>query len=213
MSAPQKQSLVPRRVRRVFGEGRLMVRPRFRFGVRPRFRLGVLRAFAPGSSSARSGAVFSTDAVCEIYMSVVSCVLPWYSSQGPRLPPGVRSVVPMPCRWLSPIRSAGAVPLVARTGNVTAGTSVVIAGRVVASRRLLLCLARLVRLGPGSPRHSGTAIVSLSYTAPPSLSRRMTGRWCLGAARRAIPGTMRSHHARRQPPSLVDRASKGGGVL
>jgi hypothetical protein len=202
----------------MIGEGRPRVRPRVRFRVRPRVRLGVLRAFAPGGSSACSGAVFPADAVCEISMSVGSCVLPWYSSQRPRLSGGACLAAPVSCRWHSPIRSAaGAGLLVASAGSVTEGASVVPAGRVVASRRLLLCLARLARLGPGSARRSGSAIVSRSYTAPPSLSRRMAGRWGTGGARWPRPairgiGSTRSRPAETQPPSPVERSRQGGGA-
>lgn len=203
------------------GEGRPRVRFRVRLRFRFRGRLGVLCGFAALPAFACSETGFSPGGVCEKSMSVSSCCLRRHLSRGPRLPGGGGSAVPVSCRWLSPmVPAAGAAPLVPLRVDVTVTVSVVIAVRVVASRRLLVSLARVVRLGPGSARRSCAAVVSWSYTAPPSLSRRMAGRWCTGGARAARrPAAICGFASKRswlgvsRRSSPAERSSQGGGVL
>lgn len=173
---------------------RFRVRSRVRPRVRLRCRFGVLALSAPSRRSGCSEALFSGGGVCEKSMSVGSCASGRLSLRGLRLcaPDAVRGAVAcLLCRRPLPVVArccAGALP-VALLVNVTAGAYVVSADRVVASRRLLLSFARLGRPRPCSAVRCGSATVSRSYTAPPSLSRRMAGRWgdgrrAAGAARR-----------------------------
>lgn len=168
------------------------VRFRFRFRVRPRVRLrgrfGVLGLCAPRRGFGCSGALFAGGCGCENSMSVVSCASGCLALRGLRLcAAGAGGAVACSlCR-----RPIDAVPvdagalLVALLVTVTAGGSVVSAYRVVASRRLLLSFARLGRPRPCFAGRCGSATVSWSYTAPPTLSRRMAGRWENG---RRAPG-------------------------
>jgi hypothetical protein len=167
---------------------RFRVRSRVRPRVRLRGRFGVLARFAPSAGFGCSGAVFTSGGVCEKSTSVGSCASGCLALRGLRLrvPAAGRGAVACSlCRRpLSAVAPCccGALP-VALQVNVTAGASVVLADRVVASRRLLLSLARLGRPRPCSAVRCASAIVSWSHTAPPPLSRRMAGRW--GNGRRA----------------------------
>jgi hypothetical protein len=155
--------------------GRLWVRLRGRFRGRLWVRLGVLRGFAARPLLACSGAVFAPGRVCENSMSVGNWCLTRYLPRGLRVRASGCSAVPVSCRWLSPnVCPAGAASL------VPVSVSVVIAGHVDASRRLLVGLSRLVRLVPGLAQRSDSARRS---TAPPSLSRRMACRCRRGGAR------------------------------
>jgi hypothetical protein len=159
---------------------RFRVRSRVRPRVRLRGRFGVLGLFAPSPGFGCTEALFVGGCVCEKSMSVGSYASGCLANEGLRLcnPVG---------RWCAAACSAcrgrlDMVPLaaggpVALLFDVTAGGSVVSAYRVVASRRLLLSLARVRRPRLCSADRGGSATVSWSYTAPPTLSRRMGGRW------------------------------------
>lgn len=171
---------------------RRTVRLRVRFRGRARGRLGVhlgvLWVFAQLRLLGCSETVFSGGGVCEKSMSVGSCVSVRGSSWGLRLSVLVAGgVLLAPFWWLSVVTVAvGGALLVALLGLVTAGAYVVLADRVVASRRLLLCRARLGRPRLCSAWRYCSATVSRNYTLLPTLSRQKTGRWgrAAGAAAR-----------------------------
>ncbi len=160
---------------------RLRVRSRVRPRVRLRARFGVLGVFAPSRGFGCTEAFFAGGCVCEKSMSVGSCASGFLAFGGLRLCDPVGCWCAVACSLCR--RPLDAVPVsagalrVALLGDVTAGGSVVSAHRVVASRRLLLSLARVRRPRRCSAGRGGSATVSWSYTAPPTLSRRMAGRW------------------------------------
>jgi len=165
------------------------VRLGVRFRVRPRVRLrgrfGVLGLSAPWRAFGCSGALFAGGCVCENSMSVVSCASGCLALRGLRLCAGGAVACSLCRRPIDAVPVDAGALLVALLVTVTAGGSVVSAYRVVASRRLLLTFARLRRPRRCSAESCGSATVSWSYTAPPTLSRRMAGRWENG---RRAPG-------------------------
>ena len=169
----------------VIGEFRFRVRLRVRFRVRLR---GRLRFPAPGAGEAAfpcTGAVFRATAPFDISVSASDCAsLPALTGGSWRLALR-RSAEPLPPPLTDP--AAARRWLLLPVGvHVTfrCRPLVPVAYRVVAGRRRLR--AGLARR---SPAHAFAVLPALAVrccAAPPTLSRRLAGRWCNGR-RRAAP--------------------------
>jgi hypothetical protein len=171
-------------------------RPRVRFWVRLRVRflgrLKLQRISEQLPCLTRSSAGFPGWPVCEESTSAGNGAFLRGLSRRLRLSgPVAGGAALASCRWPSAmtVAAGGALPAALR-GEVTVGAYIVLADRVVASRRLLLCFARLGRPRSGSACCRGCATVwAWTFAAATTPVRRRAGRW--GYGRRSAEGGAR----------------------